>query len=89
MIDAFGSGDAAMNLIGLFLIAALSGGIVAVSLLLRAASESTWIEADPLRGDGELHKAPGVKGSGAHRLTDPFRLEGQHLYNSARDQLGN
>ena len=31
-------GDVAMNLVGLILIAALSGGIVAVSLRLRASS---------------------------------------------------
>lgn len=39
MLDLLGSGDAAMNLIGLILIAALSGGIVAVSLRLRASSD--------------------------------------------------
>jgi hypothetical protein len=36
-------GDAAMNLIGLILIAALSGGIVAVSLRLRASSSTDWM----------------------------------------------
>jgi len=36
-------GDAAMNLVGLILIAALSGGIVVVSLRLRASSSSEWM----------------------------------------------
>jgi len=43
-------GDAVMNLIGLILIAALSGGIVAVSLRLRAAASSArmWAEGERL-----------------------------------------
>ena len=36
MMQSFGRRDVAMNLVGLILIAALSGGIVAVSLRLRA-----------------------------------------------------
>lgn len=41
-------GDVAMNLMGLILIAALSGGIVAVSLRLRLSRtpESYWLEGD-------------------------------------------
>jgi hypothetical protein len=41
-------GDVAMHLIGLILIAALSGGIVAVSLRLRLSRtpESYWLEGD-------------------------------------------
>jgi len=41
-------GDVTMHLIGLILIAALSGGIVAVSLRLRLsrAPESYWLEGD-------------------------------------------
>jgi hypothetical protein len=41
-------GDVAMNLIGLILIAALSGGIVAVSLRLRASASSgrAWSDGD-------------------------------------------
>lgn len=46
MVEMFGSGDAAMNLIGLILIAALSGGIVAVSLRLRASSDVLWRDSD-------------------------------------------
>ena len=38
MMDLLRGGDAVMNLIGLVLIAVLSGGIVAVSLRLRASS---------------------------------------------------
>jgi hypothetical protein len=46
MTELFRSGDAAMNLIGLILIAALSGGIVAVSLRLRASSDGMWRDSD-------------------------------------------
>ena len=46
MIELFRGGDAAMNLIGLILIAALSGGIVAVSLRLRASSDGLWRDSD-------------------------------------------
>lgn len=46
MIELLRVGDTAMNLIGLILIAALSGGIVAVSLRLRASSTRMWIDSD-------------------------------------------
>jgi hypothetical protein len=48
MMEIFFSGDVAMNLIGLILIAALSGGIVAVSLRLRASASSgrAWSDGD-------------------------------------------
>ena len=44
-----------MNLVGLILIAALSGGIVAVSLRLRASATSAWmlLEGDRLSEDGQ------------------------------------
>ena len=44
-----------MNLVGLILIAALSGGIVAVSLRLRASASSGWmlLEGDRLSEDGQ------------------------------------
>jgi uncharacterized membrane protein len=47
-------GDAVMNLVGLILIAALSGGIVAVSLRLRASASSGWmmLEGDRLSEEG-------------------------------------
>jgi hypothetical protein len=46
MMELMGSGDAVMNLIGLILIAALSGGIVAVSLRLRASASSARMWPD-------------------------------------------
>jgi hypothetical protein len=47
-MEMIGRGDVAMNLIGLILIAALSGGIVAVSLRLRASASSAamWLDND-------------------------------------------
>jgi len=50
MMQTFERGDAAMNLIGLILLAALSGGIVAVSLRLRASvsSDRLWSNGDRL-----------------------------------------
>jgi hypothetical protein len=57
MIELLRGGDAAMNLIGLILIAALSGGIVAVSLRLRASSARLWLEGDRLRPEDELSKS--------------------------------
>ncbi|MEK6322198.1 MAG: hypothetical protein AABN33_10995 [Acidobacteriota bacterium] len=50
MMQIRGRGDGAMNLIGLILIAALSGGIVAVSLRLRASASSSgvWPDSDRL-----------------------------------------
>jgi hypothetical protein len=88
MIELPGSGDAVMNLIGLILIAALSGGIVAVSLRLRASSARLWIDSDRLRPEAELQKGQ-VSGRAVSWLTDPFRLNGKSLYNSAKDHLGN
>jgi len=48
MIETFEHGDAVMNLVGLILLAALSGGIVAVSLRLRASASSDrmWSDSD-------------------------------------------
>jgi hypothetical protein len=46
MMELTVSGDAAMNLIGLILIAALSGGIVAVSLRLRPSASSARMWPD-------------------------------------------
>jgi hypothetical protein len=47
-MELFRVGDAVMNLIGLILIAVLSGGIVAVSLRLRASSDGPWRDSDRL-----------------------------------------
>jgi hypothetical protein len=85
-------GDVAMNLVGLILIAALSGGIVAVSLRLRASpfSARMWIESDrPSEGDlwQPTNAAPG---RGAAWLQNPFGLKGEsRLYRAVKDQLGN
>ncbi len=53
MAEILGRGDVSMNLVGLILIAALSGGIVAVSLRLRASASSArmWLEGDRLPGE--------------------------------------
>ena len=56
MLDVFG--DAAMNLIGVILIAALSGGIVAVSLRLRASSSSDWMWMEGNRLHDEDRHSP-------------------------------
>jgi len=50
MMEILGLGDVAMNIVGLILIAALSGGIVAVSLRLRASASPAWmwVEGDRL-----------------------------------------
>ena len=52
MMELPGRGDVAMNLIGLILIAALSGGIVAVSLRLRASGSSArmWLDSQQRGG---------------------------------------
>ena len=80
-----------MNLIGLILIAALSGGIVAVSLRLRASSARLWADLDRLRPENELYKgqASGTKVGGVGWLTDPFRLDRKSFHNPAEDRLGN
>ena len=49
-------GDAAMNLIGLILIGVLSGGIVAVTLRLRASSSRLLFDIDQLRSDEESRR---------------------------------
>jgi len=43
MMEILGRGDVVMNFVGLILIAALSGGIVAVSLRLRPSASSAWM----------------------------------------------
>ena len=67
-----------MNLIGLILIAALSGGIVAVSLRLRASASSAgmWPDGDRLP-EGELQQpARSAEGSRSW-LRNPFGLRGE------------
>jgi hypothetical protein len=48
MIEIFEHGDVVMTVVGLILLAALSGGIVAVSLRLRApvSSDRMWSDSD-------------------------------------------
>lgn len=58
MFDAIGRGDAEMNLIGLILIAVLSGGIVVVSLRLRASSTSEWMWMEANRLHDEDRHSP-------------------------------
>ncbi|MEK6288495.1 MAG: hypothetical protein AABO57_22490 [Acidobacteriota bacterium] len=82
--------EMAMNLIGLILIAALSGVIVAVSLRLRAATSSArmWLDGDRLP---EEDRQPERSAHSGRRvwLQDPFGLKGEPgLYHSAKDQLG-
>ena len=59
MIELTLPGDVAMNLIGLILIAALSGFIVAVSLRLRPKESMPdfRLEADPLHEHEPHHQA--------------------------------
>jgi hypothetical protein len=56
-----GVGDALMNLVGLILIAALSGGIVAVSLRLRASSSSEWMWRESSRLSEEDRRSGGIQ----------------------------
>ena len=56
MMDLLRGGHTAMNLIGLILIAVLSGGIVAVSLRLRTSSSRLLFDIDHLRSDEESRR---------------------------------
>ena len=81
MIEPGGFGDGAMNLLELILLAALSGGIVAVSLRLRPSTPSTgmWPEGDRLSKD-RLSKGdpqPTRKAVGSRRPKNPFSLRGE------------
>jgi hypothetical protein len=59
MMELLLRGDVAMNLIGLILIAALSGFIVAVSLRLRPkeSSPGLWLEGEGLHDQDPRHQA--------------------------------
>jgi hypothetical protein len=89
MMELRGRGEGAMNLIGLTLIAALSGGIVAVSLRLRASTSSAgmWPDGDrPL--EGELQQQARAAEGSRSWPRNPFGLRGETgLYHSAEDQL--
>lgn len=90
-MEILGRGDVAMNLIGLILIAALSGGIVAVSLRLRASASSApmWIESDRLPDEEGRQPTQSARSRGVAWLQDPFGLKGESgLYRAVKDQLG-
>ena len=78
MLEMIGRGDVAMNLIGLILIAALSGGIVAVSLRLRASASSArmWLDSDRLHDPERQRQAQRENSLGSRRtwlaLNDEF-----------------
>ena len=90
MMEILGRGDVVMNLVGLILIAALSGGIVAVSLRLRASASSAWmwVEGDRL---SEENWQPPTEPTGYRSgwLQDPFGFKSESgLYRAVKDQLG-
>lgn len=90
MMETLLRGGVAMNLVGLILIAALSGGIVAVSLRLRASAASArmWIDGDRLPDDDRQHAQAGHSRGGGW-LQDPFGLKGEsRLYRALKDQIG-
>lgn len=90
MMGILGLGDVAMNLVGLILIAALSGGIVAVSLRLRASASSArmWIESDRLPIEEGQQPTQSARSRGVAWLQDPFGLKGESgLYRAVKDQL--
>ena len=90
MMEIPGRGDVVMNLVGLILIAALSGGIVAVSLRLRASASSAWmwVEGDRLsKEDWQPPTHPTGYRSGW--LQDPFGLKSESgMYRAVKDELG-
>ena len=79
-----GNAETAMNLIGLILIAALSGGIVAVSLRLRVSASS-----GRLRLDGEGPREDDRHPSRTEWLQDAFGLKREAgIYRAVKDQIG-
>ncbi|HXI91084.1 MAG TPA: hypothetical protein VNO24_13800 [Blastocatellia bacterium] len=78
-----------MNFVGLILIAALSGGIVAVSLRLRASS-SPWMSVDGDRlSEEDLQRPTHPTGYRTGWLKDPFGLKSESgMYRAVRDELG-
>ncbi len=91
MTEILGRGDVAMNLVGLILIAALSGGIVAVSLRLRASASSArmWFDGDRLPEEDWQQPPQSARRRGVAWLQEPFGLKGESgLYRAVEDQLG-
>ena len=89
MMETAGRGDVAMNLVGLILIAALSGGIVAVSLRLRASasSDGMWIDSNRLPEEEVQLKPEVTHGRGGGWLQDKFGLKGDSRLYRAGDQV--
>ncbi len=91
MMEILGRGDVAMNLVGLILIAALSGGIVAVSLRLRASTSSAgpWLGGDRLPDEDWQQPTQSARGLSSGWLKDPFGLKGEsQLYRAVKEQVG-
>ena len=90
MMEIFGRGDVVMNFVGLILIAALSGGIVAVSLRLRASSSPwMWVEADRLSKEDWQAPTQSGRSRSPTWLQDPFGLKGESgMYRAVKDELG-
>lgn len=78
--------ETAMNLIGLILIAVLSGGIVAVSLRLRAplSPGQLWLDGE-LLPDDDMHP----RGHSGGWLQGPFGLKNESgFFRAVKDQIG-
>jgi len=91
MMETLGRGDMAMNLVGLILIAALSGGIVAVSLRLRASTSSgrLWLDSERVPEEDWQQPTQSARDRSGGWLQDPFGLKGESgLYSVVKDQLG-
>ena len=75
MMELRGFGDGAMNLLELILLAALSAGIVAVSLRLRPStySEGVWRDGDRFEGDHRTTRKAERRG----RQKNPFSVRGE------------
>lgn len=79
-----------MNFVGLILIAALSGCIVAVSLRLRASASSARVglDGDRLHQERSPSQAQPVRNPGNAWLQDPFGIKGESvLYQAIKDRL--
>ena len=84
-------GHEAMNLVGLILIATLSGGIVAISLRLRAPASSARLltARDRLPAVDSYERAHPRQGHIVGWLQNPFGLKAEpRLYRSVKDQIG-
>ena len=89
-MEIFGCADVVMNFVGLILIAALSSGIVAVSLRLRASSSPwMWIEGDRLSEEDWQAQTQSGRSRSPAWLRDPFGLKRESgMYRAVKDQIG-